>query len=142
MARRSSGTRRRGESGQSFTETIIALTIVLAIFFGLVHLSLLAVTRHVCNYAAFAGARTSVYGGADDASRGESAAQTITSVMGRGTIFVSGVNDGSKFRVEVLSPFSYAFFDNGGGSRVWVASEAPVYTQSPSPREKGDNAGR
>ena len=73
VARRSRLTRRRRESGQSLTETIMALTIVLAIFFGLVHLSLLAVTRHVCNYAAFAGARASMYGGTGDQPRGQAA---------------------------------------------------------------------
>jgi hypothetical protein len=70
VARRSCLTRRQGESGQSLTETIIALTIVLAIFFGLVHLSLLAVTRHVCNYAAFAGARAALYAGQGDQQQG------------------------------------------------------------------------
>ena len=142
MARRSGPTRRHGESGQSLTETIIALTIVLAVFFGLLHLSLLAVTRHVCNYAAFAGARASVYGAADDQMRGEAAARAISSMMGRGTTFVRGDGDGTRFRIVVLSPFSYALFNNGGGAKVFVASVAPMYIQRPSPKEKGDNAGQ
>ena len=141
-ARRSDSTRRRGESGQALTETIVALTIVLAVFFGLVHLSLLAVTRHVCNYAAFAGARASVYGGIDDQLRGQAAARSVTSMMGRGTTFMKGYGDGTRFRVEVLSPFSYALFNNGGGAQIRVASVAPMYVQRPVPPEKGDNAGR
>ena len=141
-ARRSGSTRRRGESGQSLTETIIALTIVLAVFFGLVHLSLLAVTRHVCNYAAFAGARASIYGGIDDQMRGQAAARSVTSMMGRGTTFMMGYGNGTQFRVQVLSPFSYALFDNGGGAKVIVASVAPMYVQRPVPPEKGDNAGQ
>jgi hypothetical protein len=142
VARRSRLTGRRRESGQSLTETIVALTIVLAIFFGLVHLSLLAVTRHVCNYAAFAGARASMYGGMDDQMRAQAAARSITTMMGRGTTFVSGYNLGTSFRVQVLSPFSYALFNNGGGAKVWVQSVAPTYTQRPIPPETGDNAGR
>lgn len=135
-------TRRPGEAGQSMTETVVALTIVLAIVFGLIHLSLLAITRHVCNYAAFAGARASMYGGAGDAMNAQAAARGIVSMMGRGTSFVSGVGDSSRYRVEVLSPFIYPLFNNGGGSKVRVASVAPQYTQRPNPPEKGDNAGR
>jgi hypothetical protein len=142
VARRSRLTRRRGDTGQSLTETVIALTIVLAIFFGLVHLSLLAVTRHVCNFAAFSGARASVYGGGEDQAQATFAARDATRMMGRGTAFVAAYGDGSRFQVKVLSPFSYALFDNGGGSRIWVASEAPMYVQSPSPPEIGDNASR
>ena len=141
VARRSRQTRCRGDSGQSLTETIIALTIVLAIFFGLVHLSLLAVTRHVCNYAAFAGARATVYGEAGDQSRAEAAARSITGMMGRGTTFVRGVSTRSRYRVEVLSPFAYPLFNNGGGAKIWVASEAPSYVQ-PAVPETGDNAAR
>ena len=112
------------------TESIVALSIVLAI------------TRHVCNYAAFAGARASMYGGMGDQMRGQAAARSIVAVMGRGTSFVTGSGDGSRFRVEVLSPFAYALFNNGGGSKIWVASVAPMYVQLPSPQEKGDNASR
>jgi hypothetical protein len=141
VARRSRLTRRRGESGQSLTETIIALTIVLAIFFGLVHLSLLAVTRHVCNYAAFAGARASLYNGAGDQTRAEAAARAIVGTLGRGTTFERGVYDQSTYRVVVLSPFAYPLFNNGGGAKIYVASAARMYAQ-PSIPEEGDNAAR
>ncbi len=141
MARWSRLTRRQEESGQSLTETIIALTIVLAIFFGLVHLSLLAVTRHVCNYAAFAGARASLYDGVGAQPQAESAARDIVTMLGRGTTFVSGTSTRTSFRVVVLSPFSYPLFDNGGGAKVYVASESRMFPQ-PSIPEAGDNAKR
>ena len=141
VARRSRLTRRLGESGQSLTETIIALTIVLAIFFGLVHLSLLAVTRHVCNYAAFAGARASLYAGQGDQPRAESAARDIVRMLGRGTTFVRADSGRSSFRVTVLSPFAYPLFNNGGGAKIYVASESRMFPQ-PSIPEAGDNAQR
>jgi len=140
VVRRPFRTGRRGERGQSFTETLVALTIVLAIFFGLLHLSLLAVTRHVCNYAAFAGARAAMYGEAADAYQASAAANDVTRMLGRGTDFVSGSSYGATFRVQVRSPFSYALFNNSGGAKVIVQSEAPMVTQSPVPKEGGDNA--
>jgi hypothetical protein len=133
--------RRRNETGQSLTETIIALTIVLTIVFGLIHLSFLAVTRHVCNFAAFAGARATVYGGAGDDSRGQAAARSIVQMLGRGTTFLQSSADSSGYRVDVLSPFSYPLFNNGAGSKIRVSSLAPRYTQ-PSISEAGDNARR
>lgn len=133
--------RRGGEAGQALTETIISLTIVLAVFWGLIHISLLAVTRHVSNYAAFAGARASVYGGAGSSFRGQAAAHQITGTLPRGTQFLWGRAQGRRYRVELLSPFSYALFSSGRGSLVTVASESPLYVQ-PNIPEAGDNAGR
>lgn len=131
-------------AGQSLVETTIALTIVLLVVFALVHLSMLAVTRHLANFAAFSAARASVYAGAGDRGRAEEAARSILRVLPRGTEFVRldpNVSGRGMLRVEVLSPFSYPLFSSGAGGKVTVAAEAPLYVQ-PSIAEAGDNASR
>lgn len=136
--------RRRPSLGQSLVETVLALTIILLVVFALLHLSMLAVTRHVANYAAFAGARASVYTGVADRSRAETAARVITRVLPTGTEFrrlYPHVPGRGTLRVELLSPFSYPLFGSGGSSKVMVAAEAPLYVQ-PDIREVGDNASR
>ncbi len=66
-------------------ETIIALTLVMLIVMGLIHLSMLAATRHVLNFAAFSAARASVYGTAGDQQRSDSLVRTLLRVLPRGT---------------------------------------------------------
>lgn len=132
----------RRVGGQSLVETIIALTIVLLVVLALIHTSMLAVTRHVANYAAFAGARAAAYGEAQDRSRAEQAARFITRVLPTGTQFLRlqpNVPGRGTLRVEVASPFSYPLFSNSGGGKVIVAAEAPLYKQPDIP-EAGDNA--
>jgi len=127
----------RRVSGQSMVETIIALSIVVLIVFGLIHLSLLAVTRHVCNLAAFSGARAAVYDGSP--IRASQAARAITGVLPSGTWFRSAERSAGGFRVRVESPFGYPL--TGPGGRAIVTSVAPMYVQ-PHILEVGDNASR
>lgn len=134
----------RGASGQSLVETTIALTIVLLVVFALIHLSMLAVTRHIANFAAFSAARASVYSGASDRGRAEQTARSILRILPRGTEFLRldpNVPGRGTLRVEVLSPFSYPLFSSGASGKVTVAAEAPLYVQ-PSIAEAGDNASR
>jgi len=130
----------RRTSGQSLVETVIALTIIMMIVLGLIQLSMLAVTRHVSNYAAFAAARASVYG-ASGLMQAQAAARDITSVLPRGTQFLGALPSGSSLRVQVSSPFAYPLFTTGPGGKVIVAAQAPTYTQ-PTILEAGDNASR
>jgi hypothetical protein len=131
-------------AGQSLVETTIALTIVLLVVFALIHLSMLAVTRHVANFAAFSAARASVYTGAGDRGRAEDSARSILRILPRGTEFLRLQPDAGgrgTLRVEVLSPFSYPLFSGGAHGKVRVAAEAPLYVQ-PTIAETGDNASR
>ena len=131
------GRRARRTAGQSLVETIIALTLMMTIVLGLIHIAFLAVTRHVCNLAAFEAARVSVYGG-DDA-RSYETARTITGMLPAGTKLMEAYSKKDYFRVQVQSPFGYPL--SGPGGRAIVASEAPTYTQ-PNVKETGDNAAR
>ncbi len=131
--------RARGTSGQSLVETIIALSLLMMIILGLIHLSFLAVTRHVCNLAAFQGARVSVYGGLGEAPRAYQAARTVTGMLPAGSRLMLAVPGRDTFTVQVHSPFGYPL--SGPGGRAIVKSEAPMYTQ-PNIPEEGDNARR
>lgn len=126
-------------SGQSLVETTIALTILVMIIFGLIHISMLAVTRHVCNFAAFSAARAAVYNGMGDMPRAQEAARSITGMLPSGTQFLFAWPTRDAFRVRVNSPFGYPL--TGPGGRVIVAAEAPMYAQ-PNIPEVGDNASR
>jgi hypothetical protein len=126
-------------SGQSLVETVIALSIVVMIVFGLIHLSLLVVSRHVCNFAAFSGARASVYGGTGDQSRAQEAARVVTGFLPSGTRFLWARPSAGRFRVQIDSPFGYPL--TGPGGHAIVSSAVPMYVQPPVP-EVGDNASR
>ena len=126
-------------SGQAMVETIIALTIVMLIVMGLIHLSMLAATRHVLNFAAFSAARSSVYGAAGDQQRSNSLVQTIIRVLPRGTQLSQASPQGGNYRVVAWSPFAYPF--SGTTGRTLVTSLAPMYAQS-TIAEAGDNASR
>lgn len=135
--------RLRRTDGQSLVETLIALTMIMAMVIGLIHLSFLAATRHVCNFAAFTAARILAYGGGER-GRADQAARTITAMLPRGTVFLraspgQGCASGECVKVQVQSPFAYPL--SGPGGRVVVASEAPLYEQ-PTIGEVGDNAQR
>ncbi|MEW5982529.1 MAG: TadE family protein [Acidobacteriota bacterium] len=127
-------------SGQSMVETCVSLTIVMMIVLALIHLSMLAVTRHVTNYAAFAGARVAMYGGRQDA-RPREAGTTVLRILpwGGGASKLERVGD--NYRVELRVPFAYPLFNNAPGGRTVVRSEAPVCAQPDIP-ETGDNAAK
>lgn len=129
----------RRVAGQSMVETVIALSTVVLIVFGLIHLSMLAVTRHVCNLAAFSGARAAVYGGTGSLSSAAQASRAITGTLPSGTRFLSARPASGGFRVQVDSPFGYPL--TGPGGRAVVTAVAPMYVQ-PDIREAGDNASR
>lgn len=128
----------RRTSGQSMVETIISLSLVMMIVLGLIHLSLLAVTRHVGNFAAFSAARILVYG-SGELPRAQEAVVTTLRMLPEGTEYRWAAPASGVFRVEVSSPFGYPLF--GVGRRLTVESRAPMYTQ-PFIRETGDNASR
>ena len=128
--------RLRRTSGQSLVETMIALMIIMMIVLGLIHLSMLAATRHVSNYAAFSAARAAMY---DGFSGAQGAASDITGVLPKGTRFLGAMPGLGTMRFEVNSPFAYPLFSNFSFGGVMVAARAPTYKQ-PFINESGDNA--
>jgi hypothetical protein len=60
LPRRRAHGRRRRASGQALTETILMMGFLLLFIFSIVHLSMLAATKYVVNYAAFAAARATM----------------------------------------------------------------------------------
>lgn len=142
--------RRQRASGQSMVETCIALTIVMMLVVAIIHLSMIAVTRYMTNYAAFSAARVMVYGGGsppDDpllhgsSAEARRAAETVMDMFpwGDGHLYVQ--RTGGAYRVELTVPFGYPLFNNAPGARTIVRSEAPLYTQPDIP-EVGDNAAK
>jgi len=106
-------------------ETLLSLSLLLFVVMGLLQLALLAATRHVVNYAAFAGARASLYG---QAGQGIAAARDVTNILGYATRAPTFNADRSAFRVQYPTPFALPIF-NQGQREVVVVGEAPVFTQ-------------
>lgn len=126
---------RQDERGQSMVETLLSLSLLLVIVMGLLQLALLASTRHVVNYAAFAGARASLYGNQGD---GRAAARDVTRILGYATRTPTLSPGRTRFRVRYPTPFALPIF-NQGQREVVVTGEAPVFVQ-PTLRG-GDNGG-
>lgn len=57
----------RSTRGQAATETMIMMMFLFLMIFGLIHMSMLAATKYMVNFAAFSAARTIMVRG-DDAS--------------------------------------------------------------------------
>src|SRR5688500_15691142 len=57
-------TSRSTNTGQAATETMISMLFLMLMIWGLVHLSMFAVSKYVANYAAWAAARTAMVHGA------------------------------------------------------------------------------
>lgn len=134
----------RNAEGQSFAETVIALSLVMMFVLAIIYLSLLASTKHFVNYAAFTGARAAMYGGGAPWPTGGSldgpAVRAVTSMINWGTTPENGeTRDG--YRVAYPTPLAYPLFNDPPGHIVKVYSIAPVARQ-PVIREEGDNAER
>ena len=120
----------RDASGQAVTETVLSLAFILLIVLGLVHLTFLASTKHIVNYAAFAGARASMYGAADAARAGggsmpRQAAEAVTGMMDWGRPPRAGTM-GDAYRVEYPTPFALPLFNHAAGNVVIVTAVAPI----------------
>jgi len=134
----------RNASGQAVTETVLSLAFILLIVLGLIHLTLLASTKHIVNYAAFAGARASMYNPSDAARTAGAmdrlAVEEVTGMMFWGRRPRTAIT-GNGYRVLYPTPFALPLFSHAGGSVVIVTSVVPVARQPDLP-EEGDNAAR
>jgi Flp pilus assembly protein TadG len=129
---------RTGERGQSTTETLLMMMFLMLLIFGVVHLSMLATTKYLVNFAAFSGARTAMIGGSAQAgaesallylrwskpAAHDNSSKTIRGKTRRGV------------SVSYFVPFA-GFFDPQVPSLTGFAP----YTKQPNIPEEGDNAG-
>ena len=135
----------RNASGQAVVETVLSLAFILMILLGLLHLTFLASTKHMVNYAAFAGARASMYSAADSARYAGGpmdrlAVQEVTGMLDWGRP-PRTARVGNGYRVEYPTPFAFPLFNDAAGNVVVVTSVAPIARQPDLP-EVGDNAAR
>jgi hypothetical protein len=121
-------------------ETCLALSFLLTIVFALLFLALLASTKHIVNYAAFAGARASMYGASDSRSAGQDrlAVREVTRMMNWGRPATSDATP-QGYRVSYPTPLAFPLFNHAAGNIVIVTAVSPV-PQQPSIPEQGDNA--
>lgn len=137
---------RSSSRGQAATETMMMMMFLLLMIFGLAHFSMLAATKQMLDYAAFAAARTALVDGdrataarvVMDASLRWSN-QTPTTSGGNCNSRPSGLNrKGLQVRVRV--PFGLPIFNNIPAGGLQITSPAPCIVQ-PEINESGDNAG-
>jgi hypothetical protein len=64
------------QAGQSTTETLLVMSFLMLLVFGLVHMSMLATTKYLVNFAAFSAARATLIG--RSAQTGATSALTTT----------------------------------------------------------------
>ena len=129
--------RRKGERGQSLVETLIALTFLFFLVQALIQLVLLASTRHLVNYAAFAGARASLYGDGTAARQGREAVRQIGRLLDWGPDAQVVSSSRTRYRVRYPTPLAMPIFTQR--RQVPVLGEAPAVRQNVP--ERGDNAG-
>jgi hypothetical protein len=121
------------------------MSLVLLFIFGLLHLSMMMVTKYMVNYAAFAAARTAMVRGVG-ASEVQDAAQQALEILQwwpKGNernvpeVEYDGAREGLIVRYRI--PFGLPIFDTVSPNGLVVEGFAPVAEQ-PNIPETGDNA--
>ena len=132
--------------GQAATETMMMMMFLLLMIFGLAHFSMLAATKQMLDYAAFAAARTALVDGdraaaarvvMDASLRWSNQSPTVSGASCNGKPV--GLNrKGLAVRVRV--PFGLPIFNNIPAGGLLITALAPCVVQ-PEIDENGDNAG-
>jgi len=138
--------------GQAATETMMMMMFLLLMIFGLAHFSMLAATKQMLDYAAFAAARTalvssgplSLGGGPQDAARQVMDASLRWSnqqpaVSGASCNTTPPGLNRRGLRVQVRVPFGLPIFNNIPAGGLLITALAPCIVQ-PNINESGDNA--
>ena len=158
--RRAGGVRRaglRGERGQSMTEAAMMMLFLLLLMFGHIHLSMLAATKSMVNYAAWAAARSAMVGASDFEVK-----LAALEVLDAGARWNTTINyaciltglclkgDQSKslrgktregYLLTYRVPFGLPVFNNIEAGGLAIRGFAPISIQpSNSEEEEGDNA--
>lgn len=140
--------------GQAATETMMMMMFLLLMIFGLAHFSMLAATKQMLDYAAFAAARTALVGGGGPFGLGGGSAQDAARQVMDASLrwsnqqanvsgdscntTPSGLNRRG-LRVQVRVPFGLPIFNNIPAGGLLITSLAPCVVQ-PNINESGDNA--
>lgn len=138
--------------GQAATETMMMMMFLLLMIFGLAHFSMLAATKQMLDYAAFAAARTALVGdGLFGFGAPQQAARQVMDASLRWSNQQANVSGDScmipqplmnfkrGLRVDIRVPFGLPIFNNIPAGGLLVTSLAPCITQ-PRIDESGDNA--
>lgn len=141
---RDARTRRRSRRGQAALESMMMMAFMLLLIFGVMHLTMFAVTRYMVNYAAFAAARAAVVGNSPQAAA-EAVMDNLNwwaSEGGKAPVSVSSENrDGwSGYVVRTRVPFGMPIYEWIEPQGVELESFAPTATQDNAP-SGGDNGG-
>ena len=137
-----SGARRRGRRGQATLETMMMMAFMLLIVFGLMHLTMLTVTRYMVNYAAFAAARAAEVGN-DPESAAEDVMANINWWVGQGEdppvkVYPENQDGWAGYTVETRVPFGVPIYEHVEPEGLLIKGFAPVTTQD-DPPSGGDN---
>jgi hypothetical protein len=148
----------RGERGQAATETMLVMLFVMLMIFGFVHMSMIATTKHIVNFAAYSASRAE-YVTSGNASSAASGALLYLNWRGpvvpyvpvMGPILIPGpsrtnlnVRGRSRegYRVEYRLPFGLPQRNNQTlfGQGVSIRSFAPYGgDRNRQVQERGDN---
>jgi hypothetical protein len=129
---------------------MMMMMFLLLMIFGLAHFSMLAATKQMLDYAAFAAARTALVGrNFTDPTPQDAASQVMDAALrwSNQQPSVSGDNCNSTppglnrrgLRVQVRVPFGLPIFNNIPAGGLLITALAPCIVQ-PTINESGDNA--
>lgn len=135
-----------GARGQATTETMMMMMFLLFLVFGFVHMSMLATTKYVVNYAAFAAARAAMVGGNEtlaaltvlDNVRWSNPLMYLWQVTARETRTIRGKSR-EGVRVTFKVPFGLPIFNSIPFGGISLRGFSPLIEQ-PNIPENGDNA--
>ena len=134
--------RRRGRRGQAALESMLMMAFMLLLIFGVMHLTMFAVTRYMVNYAAFAAGRAEAVG-----NSGQAAAEAVmenlnwyASEGGKPPVEVAFENrDGWEgYVVRTRVPFGMPIYEWIEPQGMLIESFAPT-TRQDDPPSGGDN---
>jgi len=135
-------TRRHGRRGQAALESMMMMAFVLLLIFGVMHLTMFAVTRYMVNYAAFAAARAAAVG-KNPRAAAEAVMDNLNWWRSDGDdvpVEVDAINrDGWEgYRVRTRVPFGLPIYEHIEPDGVELEGFAPTTTQD-NPPSGGDN---
>ena len=128
----------RREQGQSATETLLVMMFLMLLVFGFIHLSMLATTKYLVNFAAFSEARTVMIGGESQ----NGAKSALLSLHWAGSTLSADDNTTRTIRGTTRSGVTVQYSVPFGGIfniEPNITGFAP-FTPQPEIQEVGDNA--
>jgi Flp pilus assembly protein TadG len=129
--------RPRSQRGQSTTETLLMMMFLMLLIFGFIHLSMLATTKYLVNFAAFSAGRTAMIGQPARLGTASALLYLRWDQFPRTTDNTSKTIRGkTRSGITVTYDVPFAAFFN----KTSLTGFSP-YTKQPNIPEEGDNAG-